>query len=83
MSKPDWATRLQNTFKRKYDKGYEDGYTVGWREGFEVGSKKALIEQRKVLIAGIQKDIDKNKQHYSPGTLAGLQAAISIIRKQR
>jgi flagellar biosynthesis/type III secretory pathway protein FliH len=79
MSKPDWATRLQNTFKRKYDKGYTDG----WREGFEVGSKKALIEQRKVLIAGIQKDIDKNKQHYSPGTLAGLQAAISIIRKQR
>jgi flagellar biosynthesis/type III secretory pathway protein FliH len=79
MSKPDWATRLQNTFKRKYDKGYTDG----WREGFEVGSKKALIEQRKVLIAGIQKDIDKNKQHYSPGTLAGLQAAISIIRKHR
>jgi flagellar biosynthesis/type III secretory pathway protein FliH len=79
MSKPDWATRLQNTFKRKYDKGYADG----WREGFEVGSKKALIEQRKVFIAGIQKDIDKNKQHYSPGTLAGLQAAISLIRKQR
>ena len=83
MSKPDWATRLQNTFKRKYDKGYENGYTVGWREGFEVGSKKALAEQRKVMIAVIQKDIDKNKQHYSPGTLAGLQSAISIIRKQR
>jgi hypothetical protein len=48
-----------------------------------VGSKKALAEQRKVMIAGIQKDIDKNKQHYSTGTLAGLQAAISLIRKQR
>jgi flagellar biosynthesis/type III secretory pathway protein FliH len=83
MSKPDWATRLQNIFKRKYDKGYEDGHIVGWREGFEMGSKKALAEQRKVMIAGIQKDIDKNKQHYSPGTLAGLQAAISLIRKQR
>jgi flagellar biosynthesis/type III secretory pathway protein FliH len=79
MSKPDWATRLQNTFKRKYDLGYADG----WAEGFTVGSKKALAEQRKVMIAGIQKDIDKNKQHYSPGTLAGLQAAITLIRKIR
>lgn len=83
MSKPDWATRLQRTFKRKYDKGYADGHLKGWNEGFEVGSKKALAEQRKVMIASLQKDIDKNKQHYSPGTLAGLQAAITIIRKQK
>jgi flagellar biosynthesis/type III secretory pathway protein FliH len=83
MSKPDWATRLQRTFKRKYDKGYEDGHVVGWREGFEMGRKKALAEQRKVMIAGIQKDIDKNKQHYSPGVLAGLQASISMIRKMK
>ena len=83
MSKPDWAERLQRTFKRKYNKGYADGHLKGWNEGFEVGSKKALAEQRKVMIAGIQKDIDKNKQHYSPGTLAGLQAAITIIRKVR
>jgi len=83
MSKPDWATRLQNTFKRKYDKGYQDGYTVGWEEGFRVGSKKALAEQRKVMIAGIQKDINKNKQHYSPGVLAGLQASITMIRKMK
>lgn len=83
MSKPDWAERLQRTFKRKYNKGYADGHLKGWNEGFDVGSKKALAEQRKVMIAGIQKDIDKNKQHYSPGTLAGLQAAITIIRKVR
>jgi flagellar biosynthesis/type III secretory pathway protein FliH len=83
MSKPDWATRLQRTFKRKYDLGYERGHADGWTEGFTVGSKKALAEQRKVMIAGIQKDIDKNKQHYSPGTLAGLQAAITLIRKIR
>lgn len=25
MSKPDWAERLQRTFKRKYDEGYSDG----------------------------------------------------------
>lgn len=83
MSKPDWATRLQRTFKRKYDLGYEQGHLAGWTEGFQVGTKKALAEQRKVMIATLQKDIDKNKQHYSPGTLAGLQAAITIIRKQR
>lgn len=83
MSKPDWATRLQRTFKRKYDLGYEQGHKEGWAEGFKVGTKKALAEQRKVMMATLQKDIDKNKQHYSPGTLAGLQAAISIIRKVR
>ena len=83
MSKPDWATRLQRTFKRKYDLGYADGHLNGWNEGFELGRKKALAEQRKVMIATVQKDIDKNKHHYSPGTLAGLQAAITLIRKQR
>ena len=83
MSKPDWATRLQRTFKRKYDSGYEEGHKVGWREGFEMGSKKALAEQRKVMIAVIQKDINKNKQHYSPGVLAGLQASITMIRKMK
>ena len=82
-NKPDWATRLQNTFKRKYNKGYEDGHKAGWAEGFSVGSKKALAEQRKVMIAGIQKDINKNKQHYSPGVLAGLQASITMIRKMK
>ena len=81
MSKPDWATRLQNTFKRKYDLGYAEGHKIGWEEGFELGRKKALSEQRKVILATIQKDIDKNKEHYSPGTLAGLQASISMIRK--
>lgn len=83
MSKPDWATRLQRTFKRKYNQGYDKGHIDGWNEGFELGRKKALAEQRKVMIASLQKDIDKNKQHYSPGTLAGLQAAITIIRKQK
>jgi flagellar biosynthesis/type III secretory pathway protein FliH len=81
MSKPDWATRLQRTFKRKYDKGYEDGYNKGWGEGFETGRKKAIAEQRKVIIAALQKDINKNKQHYSTGVLAGLNASISLIRK--
>ncbi len=26
MSKPDWAERLQRTFKRKYQQGYQDGW---------------------------------------------------------
>lgn len=82
-NKPDWATRLQNTFKRKYDLGHLEGHAKGWQEGFDIGRKKALAEQRKVIIAKIQKDIDANKQHYSPGTLVGLQAAISIIKRIR
>lgn len=83
MTKTDWATRLQGIFKIKYKLGYQDGHKTGWAEGFSVGSKKALAEQRKVMIASIQKDINKNKQHYSPGVLAGLQASITMIRKMK
>jgi len=68
---------MRKLFKNKY----ELGYNAGWSEGFEVGRKKAVNEQRKVIIAALQKDIDKNKQHYSPGVLAGLHASISLIRK--
>jgi flagellar biosynthesis/type III secretory pathway protein FliH len=81
MSKPDWATRLQNTFKRKYDKGYEDGYNKGWTEGFLVGSKKAIKEHKKVIIATIERDLKENGKHYNPGIIAGVHSAISMIRK--
>jgi flagellar biosynthesis/type III secretory pathway protein FliH len=66
-------------FKGKYDAGYNKG----WEEGFEVGRKKAIAEQRKVIIAAIQKDIDKNKAHYTPGVLSGITKAIEIVRKHR
>ncbi len=29
MSKPDWATRLQRTFARKYDAGFAKGLMFG------------------------------------------------------
>ena len=66
-------------FKKKYDAGYNKG----WSDGFEVGRKKAITEQRKVIIAAIQKDIDKNKEHYAPGVLSGITKAIEIVRKIR
>lgn len=28
--KPDWATRLQNTFKKRYNLGWVDGYLEGY-----------------------------------------------------
>ena len=56
MSKPDWAERLQRTFKRKYDLGYAQGHLAGWNEGFEVGSKKAISEAKKVFIKRLQKE---------------------------
>ncbi len=82
-NKPDWAERLQRTFKRKYDRGYEDGYNKGWNEGFVVGTKKANAEQLKVLVKRIEKEISQNKQNISPGVLAGLHSAITIIRRKR
>lgn len=60
---------------------YDAVYNKGWSEGFEVGRKKAITEQRKVIIAAIQKDIDNNK--YSQQVLSGLTKAIEIVRKHR
>jgi len=70
---------MRKLFKSKYDAGYNKG----WEEGFEVGRKKATTEQRKVILAAIQKDIDKNKDHYAPGVLSGITKAIEIVRKHR
>lgn len=83
MNKPDWATRLQRTFKRKYDKGYAEGHLKGWNAGFEVGSKKAVAEAKKVFIKRLEKEIKDNKDNLSPGAVAGLHAAISIIRRNK
>jgi hypothetical protein len=83
MTKPDWAERLQRTFKRKYDLGYHEGRKYGYDEGFMVGSKKAVSEARKVFIKTIQDEIKSgsvdatlNKQY-----VYGLERAIELIRK--
>lgn len=74
---------MRKLFKNKYKLGYEDGYNKGWGEGFETGRKKAIAEQRKVIIAAIEKDLKNNGQHYNPGIIAGVHSAISMIRKIR
>jgi flagellar biosynthesis/type III secretory pathway protein FliH len=83
MTKPDWAERLQRTFKRKYDLGYHEGQKYGYDEGFMVGSKKAVMEARKVFIKLIQDEIKSgsvdatlNKEY-----VYGLERAIELIRK--
>ena len=35
MSKPDWATRLQRTFDRKYKLGVEHGVLIGYQKAQE------------------------------------------------
>ena len=69
--------------RKLFTSKYENGYKAGWAEGFRVGSKKAINEQRKVIIAELKKDIDKNKDHYPAGVLAGIKQAIQIVRKHR
>lgn len=76
MTKPDWAERLQRTFKRKYDIGYAEGQKSGYDEGFMSGSKKAVVEARKVFIKLIQDEIKTNPQQVD-----GLNRAIELIRK--
>ena len=81
MSKPDWAERLQRTFKRKYDLGYAEGHKVGWNEGFEVGSKKAINEAKKVFVKRIEKEIAEAASLTDIEFLDGLHRAIDLIRK--
>jgi hypothetical protein len=81
MTKPDWAERLQRTFKRKYDLGYADGQLAGYDEGFLLGSKKAIQEARKVFIKTIKKEITEVSSMVDKEYLDGLERAIDIIRK--
>ena len=76
MTKPDWAERLQRTFKRKYDLGFHEGQKIGYDEGFMSGSKKAVAEARKVFIKLIQDEIKANANQAD-----GLNRAIELIRK--
>ena len=62
-------------FKKKYDAGYNKG----WMDGFEVGRKKALAEQKKVILTAIQKDIDECI--HNPQVLAGIKRVMQIIRR--
>lgn len=85
MTKPDWAERLQRTFKKKYTEGYNNGYTIGWNEGFESGSKKAVVEAKKVFVKRIQKEIAdvSNPMMVDREFLDGLEKAIDLIKKGR
>lgn len=82
-NKPDWAERLQRTFKRKYDKGYAHGHLKGWNEGFETGTKKAVAEAKKVFIKRIQKEIDDVARHVDIEFLDGLNRAIDLIKRNK
>lgn len=68
--------------KKTYEDGYNEGYNKGWTEGFDVGSKKAIAEFRKVMIARIEKDIQKNTDH-NKNVVVGMNKAIELIRKMR
>ena len=80
MTKPDWAERLQKTFKRKYDLGYHDGYKIGYDEGFLTGSRKAVVEARKVFV----KLLEEQKKSVSQDNLEYINAlnkSIELIKK--
>ena len=81
MTKPDWAERLQRTFKRKYDIGYADGHLKGWNEGFEIGTKKAVTEAKKVFSKRIEKEIKEVSSMVDKQFLDGLERAIDLIKK--
>jgi flagellar biosynthesis/type III secretory pathway protein FliH len=81
MTKPDWAERLQRTFKRKYDIGYADGHLKGWNEGFDTGTKKAVTEAKKVFVKRIEKEIKEVSSMVDKEFLDGLERAIDLIKK--
>lgn len=83
LEKPDWAERLQRTFKRKYDLGFLAGHVKGYDEGFIVGSRKAVLEARKVFIKRLQDEIKSISEPMMVDKeyLDGLYRAIELIKK--
>lgn len=79
--KPDWAERLQRTFRRKYDLGFAEGHSAGYDKGFLDGSRKALTEGRKVFIKRITKELIAGEGIASEDTQEALKMAIALIRK--
>lgn len=79
--KPDWAERLQRTFNRKIQQGYDKGHAIGWNEGFETGTKKAIAEAKKVFVKRIQKEIEEVSSRVDIEFLDGLNRAIDLIKK--
>jgi flagellar biosynthesis/type III secretory pathway protein FliH len=80
MTKPDWAERLQKTFKRKYDLGYHDGYKIGYDEGFLTGSRKAVTEARKVFVKLIEEQAKRVPQD-NVEYINALNKSIELIKK--
>lgn len=83
MSKPDWAERLQRTFKRKYSEGFNAGYDSGYSEGFDTGSKKALQEAKKVFIKRINKELTSANETGNIDYVKGLNKAIELINRSK
>jgi len=74
---------MREFFKNKQKLAYEKGHADGWNDGFATGTKKAVREAQKVFIKRIEKEIKDNQQHFAPGVLAGLNLAITIIRRDK
>jgi flagellar biosynthesis/type III secretory pathway protein FliH len=83
MSKPDWAERLQKTFKKKYQQGFDEGYSKGYTEGFADGSRKAINESRKVFIKRIQKELTSLPENGKIEYRKGLEMAIELINRRK
>jgi flagellar biosynthesis/type III secretory pathway protein FliH len=80
-NKPDWAERLQRTFRRKYDLGHSVGHAEGYDKGFADGSRKDLAEARKVFIKRITKEMVAGEGIASEDTQDAYRLAIQLIRK--
>lgn len=76
---------MREFFKRKYNEGYAKGHLKGWNEGFDVGTKKAVAEARKVFVKRIQKEIKEvsNPMMVDKEFLDGLERAIELIKREK
>ena len=76
---------MLNVFKSAYNRGFDDGQSKGWDEGFEIGSKKALAESKRVFVKLIKEEIMdvSSPMMVNKEFLDGLERAIEIIRKKR
>ena len=74
---------MRELFKNKQKAALDKAHAEGWNEGFNLGTKKAVSEAKKVFIKRIQKEIEEVSSMVDVEFLDGLNRAIDLIKRSK
>lgn len=89
MDKPDWATRLQRTFARKYDAGFAKGLMLGKAVATRDEQERIIGVLKEHIELQVADDTDMTSMDYHEDTcglcknFGGLGVAIALIKGEK